>query len=253
MAQLGALTADHDTKAMSTGFDPISDAERFSAPRRGPALTTVLVVDDDVLERAHTRALLEEQEGMVLVGDCDTGSAVDAVTRLAPEVVLLDADLRGPAGRRGLIAVLTASARARVIVLTALGDPAALFEALVVGASGYLLKTQAAARLPTAIQQVMDGRVPVDPDMVALMRERLARPAPYEPQKQAGVEQPLTRRELTVLRHVAAGLTNEQIAAELVLSPGTVKLHVQHIIAKLGVANRTQAAVHAAQSGLLDT
>jgi two-component system response regulator DevR len=144
--------------------------------------------------------------------------------------------------------VLTVSARVRVVILSAVRDPLALVEALGTGASGYLLST--GPRTARALHEVMDGRVPIDPRLTELLRDRLG-PATASGAGTAARVDRLTPRENTVLGLVALGLTNEQIARELVLSTGTVKLHVQHLIHKLGVANRTQAAVHAARLGLL--
>jgi DNA-binding NarL/FixJ family response regulator len=220
-----------------------------SRERRARA-TRVLLVDEQPMARRALRLLLRDEPELEVVGESDQTDAPDQARVLAPDVVLIDADLRGAAGRRQIATVITASPRVRVLVVTGLADPTALVEALLAGASGYLLKTRAVGRLPRAIHEVMDGRVPIDDEVVRALRERLARPAPRPPGQDAA-DVPLTAREFTVLRLVGEGLTNEQIAADLVLAPGTVKLHVQRIIAKLGVANRTQAAVYAARKGLL--
>ncbi len=216
---------------------------------RGPRPTRVLVVDDQPVARRALRLLLRDEPEVEVVGEADRAGAAALAARLAPDLVLLDADLRGTADRRLVGALLTAAPRARTLVVSAQDDPEALVEGLVAGASGYLLKARAVRRLPLAVHEVMDGRVPIDEGLVAALRERLARPAPRPAAVAADL--PLTPRELTVLRLVGEGLTNEQIAGDLVLAPGTVKLHVQRIIAKLGVANRTQAAVLAARRGLL--
>ena len=219
--------------------------------RRAPARTSVLIVDDDLTARAATQEVLAADASIHVVGQTDTGHITSLASNVAADVVLIDTDPRGPAGRKLVAAVVTSSARSRVIVLTAVDDPRAMVEALAAGASGYLLKRRGRRRLPHAIHEVMDGRVPLAGDVVGSLRERLGEPAVHA--VAAAVEHPLTPRELTVLSLVAEGLTNEKIADDLVLSPGTVKLHVQHIIAKLGVANRTQAAVYAARKGLLPT
>ncbi len=219
-------------------------------PTRGPRATRVVVVDDQPVARRALRLLLRDEPDVEVVGEADRAGAAALAGELAPDLVLLDADLRSAADRRLVGAILTAAPRARTLVVSAQDDPAALVEGLVAGASGYVLKTRAVRRLPLAVHEVMDGRVPIDEELVTALRERLARPAP-RPAPAAAADLPLTPRELTVLRLVGEGLTNEQIAGDLVLAPGTVKLHVQRIIAKLGVANRTQAAVLAARRGLL--
>lgn len=210
----------------------------------------MLVVDDHVDDRDAVALLLDAAEDLAVAGVCDHAEAERSVAAVGPAVVLLDADLRSGIGRRRLKAILSISARARVVVLTEVADPVAVLETLAAGGSGYLLKTGSGARLVHAIHDVVDGRVPISPTLLASMREHLTRSVSFSASAGAKSES-LTRRELTVLSHLAAGRTNAQIARELVLSPGTVKLHVQHVIAKLGVANRTQAAVYAARSGLV--
>ncbi len=209
-------------------------------------------MDEQPMARHAVRLLLRDEPDIEVVGEADLRDATELVGALAPDVVLIDADLRAPAARRLVAMMITAAPRVRLLVVTGLADPSAMVEALVAGASGYVLKSRAVGRLPRAVHLVMDGRVPLDDDVVRALRERMARPAPL-PSAATTVDVPLTPRELTVLRLVGQGLTNEQIAAELVLASGTVKLHVQRIIAKVGVANRTQAAVYAARKGLLPT
>ena len=251
---------------MSTAPSTSSSHARAGRMRLGPAETKVFVVADDASVRAATRALLSDEPGLRLVGECGAVEAAGAVARSAPHVVVVHHDPRGTPANRGVGSILVAAANVRVLVVTPQRDPAALLETLAAGASGYLLDEGASVRLAHAVHAVMDGRVPIDPALVTLTRERLARLEELErqdrrersriasaPAPATAANHSLTARELTVLGHVAAGLTNELIAAQLVLSPGTVKLHVQHIIAKLGVANRTQAAVYAAQHGLLES
>ncbi len=246
------MQGPNDLLEMSAS-DLIRPAEPRPAPGDGRARATrILLVDEQPLARRALRLLLRDEPDLEVVGEADPVEAPEQTAVHAPDLVLLDADLRGAAGRRLISTLITAAPRSRVLVVTGLADPTALVEALLAGASGYLLKTRAVGRLPRAIHQVMDGRVPIDDEVVRALRERLARPAP-RPATQTTADVPLTARELTVLRLVGEGLTNEQIAADLVLAPGTVKLHVQRIIAKLGVANRTQAAVYAARKGLLPT
>lgn len=217
--------------------------------RDAPAAPRAVVVDPDPLGRRALTLLLKESAVVSVHASFGADVTAEELAAAAPDLVLLDADLQGTAGRRLLDAVVAAVPRARTLIVTTVADPRALHHALLHGASGYLLKRTAVADLPAAVEQVLAGRVPIARDVSDAMRERLSRPAarPLPPL----VDVPLTARELTVLRLVASGLTNEQIAADLVLSPGTVKLHVQRIIAKLGVANRTQAAVYAARKGLL--
>jgi DNA-binding NarL/FixJ family response regulator len=241
---------------MPLDFDPV-ESDRAARVRRGPAATRVVVAGDDAAARADAASLLTAEPDVVVVETAGVGDAPTAVRRSSPDLVVLEADVRRPGGRRALRGVLSAGPRVRVVVLSAVSDPVALVDALTLGASGYLLRGNAESRLGRVVQEVMEGRVPLDRELVAALRARLERSAPV-PSAPAAAARPvaaaghgLTARELTVLGFVASGMTNDQIARELLISAGTVKLHVQHIIAKLRVANRTQVAVYAARHGLL--
>ena len=216
---------------------------------RSPAPTKVLFVDGKATRQHEGMvALIDAADDLTVMGSCAGTAAERLVALLEPDVVLLDADLRGPEGRRRLGVLLATSGWVRVMVVTDVADPVAVIETLAAGGSGYLLRSTSGARLVYAIHDVMEGRVPIEPRLVTAIRDRLLGASPAAVQ---GREfQTLTPRERTVLAHVAVGMTNDEIAAELVLARGTVKLHVQHVIAKLGVANRTQAAVYAARRGL---
>ena len=229
---------------------PVRDpTPRARLVRAGVRALRVFVVDRDADDREAAAMLLAHEPDVEVLGHADPAEAAGEVGRLSPDLVLLDVDARTVAGRRMIADLRTAAPRARILVVCAIPDPAAVLEALVSGASGYLLDAADGGRLLSAIHRAMDGHVPIEGEIVDAFRERLARPAPRA--RTTAADTPLTARELTVLRMVADGLTNEQIARDLVLSPGTVKLHVQHIIGKLGIANRTQAAVYAARHGLL--
>lgn len=203
----------------------------------------LLIVDDHQLAREGLRAVLEES-GFAIVGTAANGEdGVEQATELVPDVVLMDVRL-GP-GIDGLEATRRIVARGletRVLMLTLHDMPAYVREALAAGAAGYVLKDAAIDDLKAAIAQVMAGQSAIPLDLVnAAMR---AKPLPG---RDADLSNLLTPRELDVLGLVAQGLTNKEIARRLQISPATVKAHVERIISKMGVADRTEAAVRATQ------
>ena len=203
----------------------------------------VLIVDDHQLAREGLRAVLAGG-GVDLVGTAATGEeAVDLARDLVPDIVLMDVRL-GP-GIDGLEATRRIAALGlpiRIVMLTLHDMPAYVREALAAGAAGYVLKDTAIGDLRAAMDQAMTGRsaVPVDLINAAL------RAAPL-PGREADLSRLLTPREQDVVGLIAEGLTNKEIGRRLAISPATVKAHVERIIGKLGVADRTQAAVLAVQ------
>jgi RNA polymerase sigma factor (sigma-70 family) len=205
----------------------------------------VLVVDDHAFVREGLRAFLDLQDGIEVVGEAADGEeAIAAADRLRPDVVLLD--LVMPGRLDGVAAIRVLRERlpaARAIVLTSFLDEDKLLPALRAGAAGYLLKNSAPAEVARAVHAARAGEAVLDPSAAARLIEALAR-----------VEEPLdtlTPREREVLVLLARGFPNKQIARELGLAEKTVKTHVGHVLAKLGVADRTQAAVVAVRAGLV--
>jgi len=206
----------------------------------------ILIVDDHQLAREGLKAVLSD-DGFAVVGEAASGDeAVALVTRLVPDVVLMDVRL-GP-GIDGLEATRRIAALglpSRVIMLSLHDLPAYVREALGAGASGYVLKDASIAELRGAVSQVMAGQSVIPLGLInAVMRGGEREPRPAE------VLSTLTQREREVLDLVAEGLTNKEIARHLAVSPATIKAHVERIIAKLGVADRTQAAVLVTRAGL---
>lgn len=204
----------------------------------------ILIVDDHQLAREGLKAVLSD-DGLEVVGEAASGEeAVALVTRLVPDVVLMDVRL-GP-GIDGLEATRRIAALglpSRVIMLSLHDMPAYVREALAAGAAGYVLKDASISELRSAVSQVMAGQSVIPLGLInAALRasDREVRPA--------DALAALTTREREVLGHVAEGLTNKEIARQLGVSPATVKAHVERIIAKLGVADRTQAAVLVARA-----
>lgn len=205
----------------------------------------ILIVDDHQLAREGLKSVLAG-DGLEVVGEATSGEeAVDLVTRLQPDVVLMDVRL-GP-GIDGLEATRRIAAlglRSRVLMLSLHDMPAYVREALAAGAAGYVLKDASITELRGAVSQVMAGQsvMPLNLINAALRQsEREVRPA--------DALNTLTPREREVLAQIAEGLTNKEIARRLSVSPATIKAHVERIIAKLGVSDRTQAAVLVARAG----
>jgi DNA-binding NarL/FixJ family response regulator len=200
----------------------------------------LIIVDDHELAREGLRAVLEANGFDVVACAADGAQAVECVVREVPDLVLMDVRL-GP-GIDGLEATRRLRAlgsTARILVLSLHDSPAYVREALAAGASGYVLKDTVIGDLRDAIRRVLAGQavIPLDLASAALRDER----------RDLDVAALLTAREIEILRHVADGCTNKEIARLLAISPATVKAHMERIIAKLGVADRTQAAVLAAR------
>jgi DNA-binding NarL/FixJ family response regulator len=207
----------------------------------------VLIVDDHAVVREGLRAFLELQDGIAVIGEAGDGrEALDAVASLDPDVVLMDLVMPRLDGVGAMRELRRLRPEVRVIVLTSFAQDDRLMPAIQAGAAGYLLKNVAPAELARAVRAAHAGEALIDPAVAARLVERLARPAGDDPD---GAEQ-LTRREREVLSLIARGYSNKRIALELGIAEKTVKTHVGHVLAKLGVADRTQAALHAVRAGL---
>ena len=220
---------------------------------QGERRIRVLVVDDQALFREALVALLAVQSGIEVVGEAANGEeAVGAVGRLRPDVVLMDLRMPVLDGVGATRRLRVDHPGVRVLALTTFDGDAEVFPALRAGAVGYLLKDASTERLVEAVVAADRGESVLAPSVAAKLVARVAalpEPAPG-PAPQPLVD-PLTDRELEVLRHLAAGKSNREIARAVFLSEGTVKNHVTSILAKLGARDRTQAALRAAALGLL--
>jgi DNA-binding NarL/FixJ family response regulator len=207
----------------------------------------VLIADDQALVRTGFRKILESEPDLEVVGEAGDGAeAVERVALLRPDVVLMD--IRMP-GVDGLEATRRVAGRTRVLILTTFDASEYVYEALRAGASGFLLKDTPAAQLVTGIRVVAQGEALLAPSVTRRLIEQFARrPAPsFRPEAVAE----LTARELEVLRLLARGLSNAEIAQELVIGDATVKTHVARVLQKLGLRDRVQAVVIAYESGLV--
>lgn len=216
-----------------------------SQPAGSPPVRIVLV-DDHEISRAGVRVLLEDTE-FTVVGEAESGSeALEVVRRTAPRVVLLDIRMAEGDGLSALVALKRADPRVAVLMLTTYDDPALVARAVAGGAAGYLLKGVDREQLLAALRAVAGGEMLLKPeDLRHSLKGVVQQPAPVE-----DCFEPLTSREEEVLRLLATGLSNREIAARLFVAESTVKTHVQNITGKLGVSDRVQAAVWAARHGL---
>jgi DNA-binding NarL/FixJ family response regulator len=210
----------------------------------------ILIVDDQQLVRTGFRAILSAEPDFEVVGEAGDGhEAIEAADKLSPDVVLMDIrmpKLDGLAAARRLAAP---PSKLRVLILTTFDLDEYVYDALRAGASGFLLKDAPADQLVTAIRIVAAGEALLAPSVTRrLIAEFVRRPSPAVTLAQV---EALTARELEVLKLVAVGLSNSEIAKELFLSEATVKTHVGHMLTKLGVRDRVQAVVLAYESGLV--
>jgi DNA-binding NarL/FixJ family response regulator len=210
----------------------------------------VLIADDDALARAALRTIIDAHHDLELVAEASDGvQAVQHASRLHPDVALLDIrmpNLDGLQAARQILA--SASNRARVIMLTTFDLDEYVYEALKLGASGFLRKDAPPERLLMFIRSTDDGDALLDPTITRRLIERYVRPNQTNAPAKLGE---LTPRELEVLTHVAQGHSNAEIAADMHLSEATVKTHVSRILAKLDLRDRVQAVVLAYEEGLI--
>lgn len=216
----------------------------------------VLIVDDHAVVRQGLRTFLELQSDppalpIKVVGEATNGvEAVDLACRLQPDVVLLDLVMPGMDGIEATPRIVEGSPHSRVIILTSFGEEDRVVPAIRAGAQGYLLKDIAPAELVQAVRAVHQGKVQLHPEAARrLMSAVAAREGSPAGQPAAPLEE-LTGRELEVLRLIAEGLNNREIAERLVISDKTVKTHVSSILGKLHLEDRTRAAIYALRHGL---
>jgi DNA-binding NarL/FixJ family response regulator len=207
----------------------------------------ILIADDHPIVREGLSAVLETQPDFAIVGEAASGAqAVERAAALRPNVILLDLELPELDGVAALRAIRAADPAARVIIFTAFDTDERILAAVQAGAQGYLLKGAPREELFQAIRVVHDGGSLLQPVVAArLLRQVSGASTPALPE-------PLTERELEVLRLLAKGRQNKEIANELWISERTVKFHVSAILAKLAVGNRTEAVGKAAQLGLIE-
>jgi NarL family two-component system response regulator LiaR len=207
----------------------------------------VLFADDHAVVRKGLEALISTQSDMVVVGTAvDGAEAVQQAIALNPDVTLLDLQMPRKTGLEAISDIRAHDPQARILILTSFGSNDTVFAAIKAGAMGYLLKDSSPEELIEAIRNVYNGRPSLPPDIALKVIQELNRP----PANLPPTEDPLTEREVDILRLVARGLSNQAIADQFVVSERTVRTHISNILGKLHLANRTQAALYALRQGL---
>jgi NarL family two-component system response regulator LiaR len=212
-----------------------------------PESISVLLVDDHAVVREGLRSLIEVQRGIEVVGEAADGeAAVREAEARRPDVILMDLVMPRLDGVGAMRELRRRLPSARVIVLTSFADDDRLLPAIRAGAAGYLLKNADPQEVVRAVRAAHRGDALLDPSVAARLVDAIAKPPGAEPSER------LTPREQEVLTLIARGLSNKLIARELEISEKTVKTHVGHVLAKLGVTDRTQAALQAVRHGLVE-
>ena len=213
----------------------------------------ILLVDDQALVRAGFRMILDAEPEMEVGGEASDGrEAIDQVRTLGPDVVLMDIrmpELDGIEATRRVVATRDDESPTRVIMLTTFDLNEYVYEALRIGASGFLLKDTPSDRLLDAVRVAAAGEALLAPSITRRLIEEFAEVAPAIPEAPPGLDE-LTARELEVFKLSARGLSNAEIASELIVSETTVKTHVARMLMKLGLRDRVQAVVLAYESGI---
>ncbi|WP_213422424.1 response regulator [Bhargavaea massiliensis] len=206
----------------------------------------VLLADDHEMVRIGVSAYLQVQPDMEVVGEASNGrEAVELALRLRPDIILMDMVMLEMNGAEATAAIMKAWPEAKIMVVTSFLDDDKVYPALEAGASSYILKTSKASRIADAIRDTLGGRTVLEPEVTTKMMQRMrgTERAPHDE---------LTAREMEILLLIAKGRTNQDISDELFIALKTVKTHVSNILSKLGVDDRTQAAVYAYQNGLAE-
>jgi two-component system, NarL family, response regulator LiaR len=210
-----------------------------------PETIRILVTDDHAVVREGLRTLIGTEPGMDVVGEAADGiEAVQKACDLNPDVILLDMVMPRMGGLEAIHEIKKQCPDAHILVLTSFSDDETVFPAIKAGALGYLLKNTSPGRLLNAIRDVHQGIPSISSDIANKLMREMQRTSDLPPTKE-----PLTEREMDVLKLVAQGLTNQEIAKNLVIAEGTVRTHVSNILSKLHLANRTQAALYALREG----
>jgi NarL family two-component system response regulator LiaR len=210
-----------------------------------PGPIRIFIAEDHAIVRKGVRALLTLEPGIEVIGEAGDGrEAVRGIARLQPDVILMDLVMPELDGIQAIRQIIDRDPEARILVLTSFATDDKVFPAIKAGAMGYLLKDSEPEEVVRAIRQVHRGESSLHPRIARLLMRELSKAGERPP-----TADPLTARELEVLRLVAQGLSNQQIADDLVLTVGTVRVHVSSILNKLHVASRTQATLYALREG----
>ena len=229
---------------MSYQFSPIPPDNKIG----------VLLVDDHPLVRQGLRMFIDMQDDMQVLGEGANGlEALELAARLQPDVILLDLLMPHMDGVEATQKIMAHNPRARVLILTSFGEDDKVFPAIRAGAQGYLLKDIQPRELVQAVRETFQGKAQLHPDVARRLMAAVSGEAPVKPVQPASLPaelQGLTEREREVLDCIARGLTNRQIAEKMFISEKTVKTHVSNLLDKLGLEDRTRAAIWALKHGL---
>jgi NarL family two-component system response regulator LiaR len=208
----------------------------------------VLIVDDHDIVREGQRALINTEPGMEVIGEAKNGiEAIELADTLQPDVILMDLLMPKMDGIEASEEIKKGNPEARILVLTSFAEDERVFAAIKAGAQGYLMKDSSPQTILKAIHEVHSGEASMSPRIAQKLIHELQRKSDSPP-----TEEPLTAREMEVLKLIARGLSNQEIAEELMISEPTARTHVTNILGKLHLANRTQAALYALREGLAD-
>ena len=233
-------------------------------PEGRPAPARIVIADDHGLVRQGFRGMLAREEGLEVVGEAQDGlEAVEVCSRLRPDLVLMDVRMPKMDGLAATREIKQRHPKTIVLMVSMHENPDYLLEAVKAGAAGYVLKGSPNSQIMSSVRRALEGEFPLNEELAMHVIHNLVggdtqggaspppQPRPHEERPEGQLPKPLARRELEVLRLLASGKTNQEIAQILGLSALTVKTYVQRIIGKLGVSDRTQAAVRASELGLL--
>jgi two-component system NarL family response regulator len=213
----------------------------------------VLICDDHALFRRGLAMVLESEDGIEVVGEASDGDeAVASAEELVPDVVLMDVRMPKRSGIEATRAIAEVLPTARIVMLTVSDEEDDLYDAIKAGAAGYLLKEISIEEVAGAIRQVVDGQSLITPSMASKLLAEFTNLAKKADARQAVISPKLTTRELEVLKLVAQGMSNKEIAAELYISENTVKNHVRNILEKLHLHSRMEAVVYAVREKILE-
>ena len=208
----------------------------------------VFIADDHQLVRQGLEALLSAKPGVEVIGQAKNGvEAVELALSLNPDIILMDLQMPEKDGIEATREIKEKNADARILIITSFAEDENVYRAIKAGALGFLLKDSSPDELLQAINDVYNGRMSLHPNIAMKLIEEL-----NQPTEQQVTEEPLTEREVEVLKLVAKGRSNQEIAEKLVVSERTIGAHVSNILGKLHLANRTQAALYALRKGFTD-
>jgi DNA-binding NarL/FixJ family response regulator len=213
----------------------------------------ICLVDDQRLIRDGLRLLLEMEDDLQVVGEAENGAmAIKMYADLQPDVVLMDIRMPGMDGVEATRRIIERYPKARVIILTTFDDDAYIFDALRIGALGYLLKDISGPELAMAVREVSQGGALIQPSVARKVIAEFSRMTPSTNEVRPSLQEVLTDREKDILKGISRGMTNKEIALQLSLTEGTVKNYISVIFQKLNVQDRTQAALRAREFGIGD-